>query len=115
MPLHYIVLYCSRIALQYITSHHSALCCHTSCAALAAPGTLYGLITVQARGASVLLPLLLFPLVVPALLAVSRGTTVVMEGDPMDQGKSWLGLLIAFNAIHWSLSGLLYGRVAEDG
>ena len=44
------------------------------CAALAAPGTLYGLITAQARGASVLLPLLMFPLVVPALLAASRGT-----------------------------------------
>ena len=83
-------------------------------AALAAPGTLYGLITTQARGASVLLPLLLFPLVVPAVLAASRGTSVVMEGDPMGQGTSWLGLLAAFNAIHWSLSGLFYGRILED-
>ncbi len=85
------------------------------CASLAAPGTLYGLITAQARGASVLLPLLLFPLVVPALLAASRGTMVVLEGDPMMQGGSWLSLLVAFNAIHWSLSGLFFGRVLEDG
>ncbi|NCG19680.1 MAG: ABC transporter permease [Rhodobacterales bacterium] len=85
------------------------------CAALAAPGTLYGLITAQARGASVLLPLLMFPLVVPALLAASRGTMVVIEGDPMLQGSSWLSLLVAFNAIHWSLSGLFFGRVLEDG
>lgn len=84
------------------------------CAALAAPGTLYGLITAQARGSSVLLPLLLFPLVVPALLAAARGTSVVMEGDPMGQGGDWLGLLAAFNALHWSLSGLLYGRILED-
>jgi heme exporter protein B len=83
--------------------------------ALAAPGTLYGLITARARGSSVLLPLLLFPLVVPALLAASRGTTVVLEGDPMLQGSAWLGLLAAFNAIHWSLSGLLFGKVLEDG
>jgi len=84
-------------------------------AALGAPGTLYGLITARARGASVLLPLLMFPLVVPALLAAARGTTVVIEGDPMLQGGAWLGLLGAFNAIHWSLSGLLFGRVLEDG
>ena len=84
-------------------------------AALAAPGTLYGLMTARARGSSVLLPLLLFPLVVPALLAAARGTTVVLEGDPMLQGGAWLGLLLAFNAIHWSLSGLLFGRVLEDG
>jgi len=63
----------------------------------------------------VLLPLLLFPLVVPALLAAARGTTVVLEGDPMLQGNAWLGLLVAFNAIHWSLSGLFFGRVLEDG
>lgn len=84
------------------------------CAALAAPGTLYGLITAQARGSSVLLPLLLFPLVVPALMGAARGTSVVMEGDPMGQSGGWLALLTAFNALHWSLSGLLYGRLLED-
>jgi heme exporter protein B len=84
------------------------------CAAIAAPGTLYALITAQARAASVLLPVLLFPLVVPAMLAASRGTAVVFEGDPMNQAASWLGLLLAFNAIHWSLSGVLFGRILED-
>ena len=84
------------------------------CAGLAAPGTLYGLVTAQARGSSVLLPLLLFPLVVPCILAAAKGTGVVLEGDPMGQGDSWLALLGAFNALHWSLSGGLYGRIAED-
>ncbi|MFT4626868.1 MAG: heme exporter protein B [Myxococcota bacterium] len=84
------------------------------CAGLAAPGTLYGLVTAQARGSSVLLPLLLFPLVVPCILSAAKGTGVVLDGDPMGQGDSWMGLLVAFNAIHWSLSGVLYGRIAED-
>jgi heme exporter protein B len=84
------------------------------CAALAAPGTLYSLLTSQARGASVLLPVLLFPLVVPALVSAARGTAVVLEGDPMVQAPSWLGLLAAFNAIHWSLSGVLFGKVVEE-
>lgn len=84
------------------------------CAAIAAPGTLYALITAKARSASVLLPILLFPLVVPALVAASRGTAVVMEGDVMNQAPTWLGLLVAFNAVHWSLSGLLFGRILED-
>lgn len=84
-------------------------------AAIAAPGTLYGLITAQARGSSVLLPLLLFPLIVPALLAAARGTTLAFEGDPMLQGSSWLGLLGAFNVVHWTLSGVLYARIVEDG
>ena len=72
------------------------------------------MITARARGASVLLPLLLLPLVMPALLAASRGTALLIEGDPMNQATSWLGLLMAFNAIHFSLASLLYSRLIED-
>lgn len=84
------------------------------CAALAAPGTFYGLITSQARGSSVMLPLMLFPLVVPAILAAANATTKIFEGDPMDQAGGWLGILVVFNAIHWSLAGFLYGWFLED-
>ena len=84
------------------------------CAALAAPGTLYGLVASQARGSSVLLPLLMFPLVVPAVLASVNATARVFEGDPMNQVGSWMTLLFAFDVIHWSLSGVLYGRILED-
>jgi heme exporter protein B len=82
--------------------------------ALAAPGTLYAALTSQARGSSVLLPLLLFPLVVPALMAAARGTTVVMEGDPMGQATAWLGVLVVFNLIQWSISGILFRYVVEE-
>lgn len=83
-------------------------------AAIAAPGTLYSLITSQARGASVLLPLLLLPLVMPALLSAARCSAVLIEGDPMGQAGAWVGLLGAFNAIHWALSGLLFARIVEN-
>lgn len=87
------------------------------CAGLAAPGTLFGLITSQARGSSVLLPLLLFPLVVPMLLAGARGTMLVMEGGPSAEreGPGWLQVLIVFNLLHWSLGGLFYSLIIEDG
>lgn len=84
------------------------------CAALAAPGTFYGLVTSQARGSSVMLPLMLFPLVVPALLAAANATTKVFEGDPMSQAPGWMGILVVFNAVHWSLAGALYGWFLED-
>ncbi len=84
------------------------------CAALAAPGTLYGLITSQASGSAVLLPLLLFPVIVPALLASARATTVVMQGDPMGDADNWVRLLILYNAVFWSLCALLYGYLVED-
>lgn len=83
-------------------------------AGLAAPGTLYAAMTSQARARQTLLPLLLFPLVVPVLLAAVKATSLLILGDPMGQARPWTFLLLAFGAIHWSLGGLLFGRVVED-
>lgn len=83
-------------------------------AGLSAPGTLYAAMTAQVRAKQTLLPLLLFPLIVPALLASVKATSLVILGDPMETLGSWLMLLGAFDAIYWALCGLLYSRVVED-
>lgn len=83
-------------------------------AGLSAPGTLYAAMTAQVRAKQTLLPLLLFPLIVPALLASVKATSLTILGDPMQQARSWILLLAAFDLIYWSLCGLLYGRVVEE-
>lgn len=83
-------------------------------AALVAPGTLYAALTSRSRAGDVLLPLLLFPLVVPALLGSVKASEVAMLGDPMGRLNSWLGLVAAFDAVYWSLCGLLYPLLLED-
>lgn len=84
------------------------------CMALAAPGCVYAAIANNARARDVLLPLLLFPLIVPALLAATKAMALVLQGDPMDQLGSWFGLLGGFNLIYWGLGFLLFPRVIED-
>lgn len=83
-------------------------------AGLSAPGTLYAGMTAQLKAKQMLLPLLLFPLIVPALLASVKSTSLVILGDPMNQLKSWISLLAAFDLIYWSLCGLLFDRVVEE-
>jgi heme exporter protein B len=83
-------------------------------AGLSAPGTLYAAMTAQVRGSQALLPLLLFPLVVPVMLGAVRSTALLLTGDPMGQLRGWLTLLACFNAVYWPLCGLLFGRVVED-
>lgn len=83
-------------------------------AGLSAPGTLYAAMTYHARARQTLLPLLLFPLVVPVLIASVKATSLLMLGDPMGQVRPWVLLLVAFDAIHWSVCGLLFGRIVED-
>ncbi|HVP60893.1 MAG TPA: heme exporter protein CcmB [Myxococcaceae bacterium] len=84
------------------------------CLAIAAPGTLYGAIASHARARDVLLPLLLFPILIPALVAAAKGTALVFEGDPMGQFPSWVALLTSFDLIYWGLGVLLFPRVVEE-
>ena len=83
-------------------------------AGLSAPGTLYAAMTHQARSRQTLLPLLLFPMVVPVLIASVKATSLLLTGDPMGQLRPWTVLLVSFDTLHWSLCGLLFGRVVED-
>jgi len=83
-------------------------------AGLSAPGTLYAAMTAHVRAKQTLLPLLLFPLIVPALLASVKVTSLMILGDPMGQARSWVLLLICFDVLYWSLCGLLYRRVVEE-
>jgi heme exporter protein B len=81
--------------------------------AIAAPGTLYAALAAQARARDVLLPLLLFPVWVPCLVACVRATALSLEGDPMGQFGGWAALLLCFAGIYWILGALLFRRVVD--
>ena len=61
-----------------------------------------------------MLPLLLFPVLVPALIGAVKATWLVFEGDPMGQLNSWVALLFVFNLMYWLLCVVLFGRVIEE-
>ncbi len=84
------------------------------CAAISAPGTVYAAIAAQARARDVLLPLLLFPVLIPALVGAVKATALVLEGDPMGQLGSWIVLLAAFDVMYWAIGLALFGRVIEE-
>ncbi len=83
-------------------------------AGLAAPGTLYAGMTSRLDSRDVLLPLLLFPLVVPVLAASVRGIGLALAGDPMGQMGDWIALLAGFAVIYWSLGGILFTFAVEE-
>lgn len=82
-------------------------------AGIAAPGTLHAAMAAGTRARSLVLPLLLFPLVVPALLAAVNASSLQLAGDPMGQAGSWIGILSAFTAIYWALCGLMFPKVVD--
>lgn len=81
--------------------------------ALTGVGTLHSTLAAQTRGKDVLLPLLLYPVVVPVLVGGVKATALSFEGDPMAQAGSWLLLLLCFDLVTWAASLLLVERVLE--
>ncbi|MBX7116456.1 MAG: heme exporter protein CcmB [Myxococcaceae bacterium] len=93
---------------------HLILVLLLGCLAISAPGTVYAAIASNARARDVLLPLLLFPVLIPALLASVKASKVIIEGDLMNNLNDWLTLLAGFNTIYWALGFILFPRIIED-
>ena len=78
--------------------------------ALVVNGTFFAALGLRARSRELLLPVLLLPIVVPALLASIQATTGVLTGE-LDRLyiDSWIRLLLAYNILFTCASLLLFG------
>jgi heme exporter protein B len=83
---------------------------------LAGVGTLFAAIAAHTRAREVLLPLLLFPVQVPVILATvkSTGAAVRVPGLAPPEIGQWVGLLVAFDALFLGLSVLLFDYAIEE-
>jgi len=77
-------------------------------------GTLFAAITAQLKAREVLLPLLLFPLVIPVLLPASRLTELALAGESFAAEPHWLRLLVVFDLVFLVLGYLTFPLVVED-
>jgi heme exporter protein B len=81
---------------------------------LAGVGTLFSAMVIHTRARDVLLPILLFPVVVPVLISAVRLTAAILDALPFDEAKKWLGILVAFDAIFMALSFVLFDYIVEE-
>ncbi|MFQ5989943.1 MAG: heme exporter protein CcmB [Candidatus Methylomirabilales bacterium] len=79
-----------------------------------AVGTLFAAITAHLKAREVLLPLLLFPLMVPVLLAASRLTELALAGESLAAEPHWLRLLVIFDIVFVVLGYLTFPFVMEE-
>jgi heme exporter protein B len=79
-----------------------------------AVGTLVSAMTVHARAREVMLPILLFPLVMPVLIAAVNLTGGVLDGQPWSEMRHWMELLVGFDVILTLLSYMFFDYVVEE-
>jgi heme exporter protein B len=81
---------------------------------LSGVGTLFSAMAVHTRAREVLLPVLLFPLIVPVTLSAVKLSAAVIDNLPFAEAQQWLSLLLAFDIVFAVLSFLFFDYVVEE-
>ena len=77
--------------------------------ALVANGTFFAALSIRSRNRELLLPLILFPIFIPALLAMVLATTAILTGD--NDPSLWIKLLVGYDIIFTTVSLVLFDVV----
>jgi len=77
-------------------------------------GTLLSAMAVQARTRDVLLPILLFPVILPVLVAAVKASTGYLQGLEAVDILPWLNLIIVFDVIFTAVAFMVFDYVVEE-
>lgn len=82
-------------------------------AGYAALGTFFAAVAARTTAGELILPVLLFPLAVPLVLAGAEGGQALLAGQPTDY-LDWLGLAVAFDVIFGTVCTLAFEYAIEE-
>jgi heme exporter protein B len=79
-----------------------------------AVGTLLAAMSIQARTRDMLLPILLFPVALPLLVAAVKATAAFLAPSVTNSAAPWLDLLVADDVIFLVVAWLVFDFVVEE-
>lgn len=80
----------------------------------AAVGTIFSAIAVNTRARDVMLPILLFPVLLPVLIAGVKLTGGLLDGETLGSLGNWLRLIALYDVGFTVLAYLTFGFVVEE-
>ena len=81
----------------------------------AAVGTLFAAMLIRAHSRDVLLPVVLYPITVPLVIAGVRGTAAIFGAEPnLAMAQAWLSMLVFFDAVFLTLALWVFGPVMSE-
>jgi len=76
--------------------------------ALVVNGTFFAAMSIRTRSREIMLPLLLFPISIPALLAMVQATTAILTGEG---ARFWMVLLVTYDLVFTTVCLVLFETV----
>jgi heme exporter protein B len=78
--------------------------------ALVVNGTFFAAMSIRTRSREIMLPLLLFPISIPAILSMVQATANVLNGEGT---RFWIALLLSYDLVFTSACLLLFATVID--
>jgi len=77
-------------------------------------GTIFSAMSVNAKAREILLTIILFPIVIPLIIASVKATEKILEGNPLTEMYGWLKILVAFDIIFFLVCFWTFDFVLEE-
>jgi len=77
-------------------------------------GTLLSALSLQLRTRDMLLPVLLFPVIIPLLLAVVRASTILLQGGMQGELSTWLLILVGYDLLFAAVGLLIFDKIIDE-
>jgi heme exporter protein B len=79
-----------------------------------AVGTLFSAVSVGIKTRDVILAILLFPVMVPVILAAAKSSASVLDGRGLADAGGWLALLVVYDLVFLAVSVMTFDYVVEE-
>ena len=77
-------------------------------------GTILSALSIQSRTRDVLLPILLYPLTLPILIAATEASRGILDGQTIGELQSWIYLLLGCGILFTAAGLLLFETILEE-
>lgn len=77
-------------------------------------GTLLSALTQQLKTRDLLLPVLLFPVIIPLLLASVNASDLLLQGGNLVELKTWLMLLVGYDLLFLAVAVMVYDKILDE-
>jgi heme exporter protein B len=77
-------------------------------------GTLLSSLSANLKTRDIMLPILLYPLIIPIIIGSVRMTSQVIAGEPLSSMTNWLSLVLCFDVIYIAVSIMIIDFVLEE-
>jgi ABC-type transport system involved in cytochrome c biogenesis permease component len=82
----------------------------------AAVGTLFAAMLLRSRSRDVLLPIVLYPITVPVIIAGVRGTAALLQSEAdLASARAWGAMLLCFDVVFITLALWTFEAVVSEG